>query len=413
MTHRTHEERPIWLATRTAPLLFWASLLFLVCQAVAVVIFVDVPNLRESFRGEAGIETPAGETLDDATPIDKSADTVETVPNVASPSLSRDEQIAAEAALAKPPVRESWQAIEMITMALMLLIWPLILAESVYHWSVRPWNRQTLRFHGYTLLYCLCPSLRMCAQNLEMGQRLWLPGWGWRRSDDRLRRRLERTFSVPMIWIALMILPVLVIELWLKNQVADYRWLRIALHVSTGVIWFSFAAEFILMASVAEKKLDYLKHHWIELAIILLPLLSFMRSLRLLRVTGASQLIRVSQLNQIVRTYRLRGTAMRALRALILLDLFQRLTLRNPEKTIAKLHLQLEELEKESKQIRRKIYRLQKTMQRAEAEADAKTSEANASEVEASDLGESIIPQESEPGSRPRRPAVESQSIRL
>ncbi|WP_417739345.1 potassium channel protein [Rosistilla oblonga] len=360
MIHRTKEEPPIWLATRAAPVLFWASLLFLVCQAVAVVIFVDVPNLRESFTDNPAAEIEATESLD---AIDPAADLPVEVPELVASGLS-------------------WEPIELATLILMGLIWPLVIAESVYHWRTRPWTRKTRRFHFYSLLYCLCPSLRMCAQSLEMGNRLWLPGWGWRRADDRLRRRLERTFSMPMIWIALMILPVLVIELWLKTQVADYRWLRIALHVSTGVIWFSFAAEFILMASVAEKKLTYLKEHWIELAIILLPLLSFMRSLRLLRATGASKLIRLSQLNQIVRTYRLRGTAMRALRALILLDLFQRLTLRAPEKTIAKLQLQLEELETEAKQIRRKIGRLERTIRKQEAEASAAESEAADLEAE-------------------------------
>ncbi|QDS85982.1 hypothetical protein EC9_01400 [Rosistilla ulvae] len=378
MTHRTKEEPPIWLATRAAPVLFWASLLFLVCQAVSVVIFIDVPNLRESLASNPAAETEADQA-----------------------SEAIDPEVAALAMTSTPVASGlSWEPIELATLFLMGLIWPLVIAESVYHWRTRPWTRETRRFHFYSLLYCLCPSLRMCAQSLEMGQRLWLPGWGWRRSDDRLRRRLERTFSMPMIWIALMILPVLVVELFLKAQVADYRWLRITLHVSTGVIWFSFAAEFILMASVAEKKLTYLKEHWIELAIILLPLLSFMRSLRLLRATGASKLIRLSQLNQVVRTYRLRGTAMRALRALILLDLFQRLTLQTPEKTVAKLQLQLEELEGEAKQLRRKIGRLERTIRKREVEANAIGSEA--------DVGDDADRDDAEAAAKTDSPATES-----
>ena len=105
-----------------------------------------------------------------------------------------------------------------------------------------------------------------------MRQRLWLPGLGWRQANKRLRERLERKFGIPMILIALMIMPVLIVEFFMKSQVAQYGWLRMLLHVSTGVIWFAFAGEFILMVSVAEKKVAYCKKHWIDLAIILLPL---------------------------------------------------------------------------------------------------------------------------------------------
>ena len=60
----------------------------------------------------------------------------------------------------------------------------------------------------------------------------------------------------------------------LVSQVSEYIWLRLLLHLSTGVIWFAFAAEFILMVSVAERKIAYCLAHWIDLAIIVLPLLS-------------------------------------------------------------------------------------------------------------------------------------------
>ncbi|MEZ6087028.1 MAG: bZIP transcription factor [Pirellulaceae bacterium] len=333
--HRKKDDFPVWFAARSAPWLFSASLAFLICQAILVVMWVDVPNLRETLareNGDTAFEAPLGTNY-----------------------------------------------VELTTLVVMLLIWPVVIGESILHWCSRPWNRQTYWFHFYSLVFCISPSLRMCARSVEMGKRLWLPGLGWRQTDNRLRRRLERRFSVPMIWIALLILPVLVIELWLKNQVADYRWIRLALHISTGVIWFSFAAEFILMVSVAEKKIAYIKQHWIDLAIILLPLLSFMRSLRLLKLTGVSQIIRISQLNQIARTYRLRGTAMRALRALILLDLFQRLARRSPQKQIAKLQIQLDELESEAKQLRRKIARLQREVERdAQQAQDASSPSATA-----------------------------------
>ncbi|WP_345682177.1 potassium channel protein [Novipirellula caenicola] len=316
--HQTVAHR---IAAHSAPAMFWISLAFLVCQSVLVVLWVDVPNMEETLiRDPVTDETVIAYTL--------------------------------------PPISRS----EIAAIAVMLLIWPIVIAESIYHWYTRPWDAEHRWTHLYSLAFCLCPSLRMCARSVEMGNRIWLPTMGWRKADARLRRRLERYFSVPMIWIALLIMPVLLIELLLKNQVAQYGWLRFALHFSTGAIWFCFAAEFILMVSVAEKKIAYCKTHWLDLAIILLPLVSFLRSLQFLRATGITKMVRLSQINQVARMYRLRGTALKAVRALVLLDMLERILRRSPERSLEKLYTQLEELETEAKAVRRKIAKLEREM---------------------------------------------------
>jgi len=309
----------LWIAVHTAPLMFWLSLIFLVCQAVLIVMWVDVPNLRENLSA-----------------------------NVDEPLIS---------------ARSGAVAIESVAIRLMLIIWPIVIAESILHWFTRPWNRETRSFHFFSLLFAICPSLRMCARSLQMGKRIWLPSLGWRKADARMRRRLERRFSMPMIGIALLIMPVLIVEWFMKAQVADYDWLRFALHFSTGMIWFCFAAEFILMVSLAEKKFQYCRKHWIDLAIIILPLFSFLRSLRLLRATGITKLVRLSQLNQVARMYRLRGTAMRVARAMVLLDLLERLFHTSPEKSLTKLRKQRDELENQVRLIRRKIRRLERDVE--------------------------------------------------
>ena len=81
----------------------------------------------------------------------------------------------------------------------------------------------------------------MCARSYEKGNRLWLPGLGWRYPNNRLRARLERHFSLPMIAIAFLILPVLVIEFFLHDRVEDSIVLWSLLHVGTGIIWLAFA----------------------------------------------------------------------------------------------------------------------------------------------------------------------------
>ena len=326
--HSDYSEFQQRVAVYTAPLMFWLSLTFLVCIACLVVLLVDVPNLQENAAGAAA------EGLSESEIQNQLAMLIERSP------------------------------LERAVVGLMLAIWPLVIIETAFHWLSRPWNRETRKCHWLGVLFCICPALRMCARSPEMGNRMWLNGWGWRHANKRLRRRLERMFSVPMILIALMIMPILIVEFFLKAQVAEYAWLRLLLHVGTGVIWFAFAFEFILMVSVAEKKLAYCRQHWIDLAIILLPLISFLRSLRVLR---ASRLMRIPKLTKFVRVYRLRGTAVKATKALVLLDVSQRLFSGNPQRTINKLQARLEEIEEEAKQVRRKIAKLRQLQEEQES----------------------------------------------
>ncbi len=312
--------------------MFFLALTFLVCQAVLVVVWVDVPNLQENAILTISPDDPNAESL--------------------RQSLSGE--------IVDHHVQDA-------AVYMMLIIWPIVICETVYHWIVRPWNPDTRRFHFFGLLFCISPSLRLCARSPEMGYRLWLPTLGWRVANRKLRARLQRQFSFPMIVIALMIMPLLIIEFFLKDQVAQYSWLRMLLHIGTGVIWFAFAAEFILMVSVAEKKIAYCKKHWIDLAIIILPLFSFLRSLRILRATQA---LRVPQLTKLARVYRLRGTAVKALRALVLLDLFQRFINTDTDRSIAKLQTRLDELEDEAKQIRRQIVKLRREKAEQERESN-------------------------------------------
>lgn len=329
-----------WIVIRTAPAMFLLSVTFLVCLAVLVVLWVDVPNLRESAQAFATTNGRNGS--------------------------SDVDQVRDFFALEGPSRHIEW-----CVLAVMQMVWPIVIIESIVHWLTRSWNRQTLKYHGFAVLFCICPALRMCARSPEMHGRLWLPGLGWRQADKRLRRRLERQFSIPMILIALLIMPVLIGEFFLKEQVAQHLWLRVLLHIGTGVIWFAFAAEFILMVSVADKKIEYCKKHWLDLAIILLPLISFLRSLQTMRATRLAKLMKIQQLSQIARVYRLRGTAMKMMRALVLLELVNRVWKISPDRSLTKLRRQLEEVENEAKLIRRKIARIEREKRLAAAREEA------------------------------------------
>ena len=184
-----------------------------------------------------------------------------------------------------------------------------------------------------------------------------------------------RLAFVAMIGIALLILPVLIVEFLLKEQVARYVWLRVSLHVGTGVIWFAFAAEFILMVSIAEKKFDYIRRNWVDLAIIALPFFSFLRSLQAMRGTRLAKLAKLPQLTKLARAYRLRGTVLKAFRALVLLDVSARLFRKTPEQQLQQLRAELVVTQREARLIRLMIARLERELATAGDVPDAASAE--------------------------------------
>jgi hypothetical protein len=80
-----------------------------------------------------------------------------------------------------------------------------------------------------------------------------------------------------MLFMAILILPILATELFWAEEVAVRSGLRLALDLGTAVIWLAFCVEFIVMSTLAPKKLVYLARNWINLAIIVMPFLAFLR----------------------------------------------------------------------------------------------------------------------------------------
>lgn len=357
----------IRIARWTAPVLFATSVVFLVCQAILIVIWVDVPSLRENTvaLGEPPTnERVTSKIVNDSLPLESLA-TTQALPVVMPETEPAEIEPAEKAAPRLGPTTPAQRTIERFALGTMFFVWPIVIIETVYHWIIRPKTRAMRWFHFFGVLFCICPSLRMCARSVEMDGRLWLPGMSWRRPDRRLRRRLEQHFSIPMVGIALLILPVLVVEFLLKDQVARYGALRLALHVGTGVIWFAFAAEFILMVSIADKKLTYIRKNWVDLAIIILPFFSFLRSMQAVRGSRLAKLAKIPQLTKLARAYRLRGTVLKAFRALVLLDVSTRLLRTTPEKQLTRLRAELEATQREERLIRFMIARLEREIHEA------------------------------------------------
>jgi hypothetical protein len=239
----------------------------------------------------------------------------------------------------------------------MVLTWPLFVLEGALRLIAchRPGMSRGRRVAAF-LEVCLFPPLRLGGRAYADPGRIWLPGLGWARVNQHLRCRLERFFSAPMVVITLLVLPFLAMEyFWLEAVRADFL-LSLVLDIGTSVIWLAFALELIVMASVADRKTDYCLHHWIDLAVVLFPLVDFLPVLRLLRLGSLLELQQVSRLS---RLYRLRGLVSRVWRAVLVLEMIQRLFGHYPENRLLRLKRQLAEREEEIAELRREIAELE------------------------------------------------------
>src|SRR5580704_16542878 len=216
----------------------------------------------------------------------------------------------------------------------LIVIWPVFLLEALVHVVARSrrWKQH--------LAYCLCPPARLGARDACTGERIWLPRAGWTVVDRELTERMERKLNVPMILIALCVIPLLALDYYqpehhplvhhLHDAVAKasaapaappppppslppalrarlapvLAWaqlpsVRFATRIGEALIWTAFALEFLVMIAVVERKLKYCLKHWIDILVIVLPLVAFLRSLRLAR------LARLNQIGKFTRVYRL------------------------------------------------------------------------------------------------------------
>lgn len=227
---------------------------------------------------------------------------------------------------------------------------PLYGVEAVQAFAAR----SPVRWHA--LWCCLFPPLRLGRRDAASGECFWLPRLGWRKVDDDYREEVERLLQTPMLIVSLLVLPLILAEYIWPEQLAAHPLAAQSTRVATALVWWAFAGEFILMVSLTERKLQYCKQHWLDLAIILLPIVAFLRALRL------GRLLRLQTLTKTTRLYRLRGVAMKLYRALLLIDAVQRLIQGSPERRLQTLRRQVAEQEERLAELRAEIQRLEERL---------------------------------------------------
>ena len=99
------------------------------------------------------------------------------------------------------------------------------------------------------------------------------------RSEERLQR-IERRTELPLLALALVMIPLLLLPLTVDLSPGLERWFFVA----DWLIWAAFAADFGLKLLVAPHPLAYTRSHWLETAMVVLPFLRPLRATRLLRL---------------------------------------------------------------------------------------------------------------------------------
>lgn len=306
------------MADQFAPVMFCLSLLFLALLAALLVVWVDVPRFdlaKDAIDSVKGTEVQLADELAAA-------------------------QIIEEAVIQPVAKLGGYISIGLI------FIWIIIVVEILIqlYLSVRAIEiLNERRWRTFAYLQCLCPPLRLAAPNIAKDGQIWLPWIGWQKPSRKLYKRLVAAFSKPMLFFALLILPLLLVEFGLHSLVESQTWLRITLHICTGLIWCAFAVEFIVLVSASERRLAYVKKNWIDLAIILLPLILFLRSLRALRLLKFAKFAKVQQLARLSRVYRVRGVAMKALRAIMFFEVGSRAFGISPQRKLKRLQSERKE----------------------------------------------------------------------
>ncbi len=227
------------------------------------------------------------------------------------------------------------------------LLYLVLLIETLTHRLI---GTNNMRQHWLILLF---PVMRICPRDHVDGSHTWIPMLGWRESSDALEDCLARAFSWPMIIIALSVLPVVAIEFFYGEWVAQNELGQLAINVCSGLIWIAFVFEFVIMFSVVNQRFQYCKKNWIDLAVILLPLVTVM---------GAARMGRLMKLNQLSRTakiYRIRGLAIRVWRAVVALDVLDSILRLDPNRRVEKLRRRIEERESQLERLRCQLGKLE------------------------------------------------------
>jgi hypothetical protein len=156
-------------------------------------------------------------------------------------------------------------------------------------------------------------------------RRIWIPFRGYLDVDEDIRKRVDRFFNVPMLTLALLVLPLLVVDYYVTRGEDSHKWLTSGVMTAHITISIAFLVEFVVKVGIAQSRLGYMARNWIDPIIIVLPFLRPLQSLRTIRFLKPLQAAKVVQFS---RVYAVRGVGLKAVRTMVPLLLGLRFTQR-------------------------------------------------------------------------------------
>jgi len=191
----------------------------------------------------------------------------------------------------------------------------------------------------------------------------------WKNPEGRAH--VDRIFHLPMLVLAFLILPLLALALFAPLSSPG----ELLVEIGFWAIWLSFLAEFVVKISIAESKWAYVRKNWLDIIVILLPLL---RPLRALRVA------RSLQVGRSLRLLSLRAVAQKGLTATIFLIAHYRALRKGLDSNagrakggvevtpeLSELREELARVKEEARQLREELARLSGEGKRVEKEGAA------------------------------------------
>ncbi len=240
------------------------------------------------------------------------------------------------------------------------VLWMLFFLDFVVLASLtyRHGNKKAKQEIYSATLVLLFPPLKMGSKHLLKPEWQWIPFLGWCYRNEGLLVHLKGKFSIPMILIAFLILPILIIEWQFYEPVQEFlnADLSFVLDMAQAFIWLAFAFEFILMISISQEKMAYTQKNWIDLLIILLPFIAFVRTIRL---------IKIARLSQIARGYKLRGLLLKARQGLIFAGIFHKLLTVRPEYQLKSIKKKLEKNQKQREELEEELVLMYKLLNKS------------------------------------------------
>ena len=104
-------------------------------------------------------------------------------------------------------------------------------------------------------------------------------------ADDDLRISIKRHFHWPMLVLALLMLPLLVVEFLIKPAPGTLLWWICI--IGLAIVWLAFLIEFVVKITIAESRFESAKRNWLDIIIIIMPAF---RTLRVAAIARSSRL---------------------------------------------------------------------------------------------------------------------------